>query len=167
MVVFINGVKKLRPGMKQLNESCFYCSVPDGNAGKSRASNHRRLRVSLPGTYEAMRCIPTACDRKYAVCSRVHPTGRRNHAALSAFDTLLSRSDQSLATKNQRLLLCLQRSRDPSRARIHRRRAGNRNPCREMKNSPMNPFSFLLILSSFQTVEQFIIISKIRVRRIF
>jgi hypothetical protein len=141
---------------KQLNESCFYCSVPGCNGARSRASNPRWLRASLLGKCEATRDIPTACGRKYAICSRVRPIGRRNRATLSVFDTWVFPFYQSLALRNQMLWLSRQRSRDPSRARIHRRRVGNKNLRREMNNSPIEAFSFLLIRLSSSAVEQFI-----------
>jgi hypothetical protein len=147
---------KLHLRTKQLNESCFYCSVPSCNGARSRVSNPCWLRASLLGKCEATRDIPTACGQKYAICSRVRPVGRHNRATLSVFDTRVSPFYQSLAPRNQMRLLYRQRSRDPSRARVHRRRVGNKNLRREMKNSPIEALSFLLIRSSSSALEQFI-----------
>jgi len=141
---------------KQINGSCFYCSVPGCNGARSMASNPCWLRASLLGKCEATRDIPMACGQKYAICSRVRPIGRRNRATLYVFDTRVSPFYQSLAPRNQLLWLYRQRSRDPSRARVHRRRVGNKNLRREMKNSPIEAFPFLLIRSSSSAVEQFI-----------
>jgi hypothetical protein len=96
---------KLSLRTKQLNESCFYCSVPGCNGARSMASNPCSLRASLLGKCEATRDIPTACGQKSAICNRVRPVGRRNRAALSVFDTLLPQSYQSLVPRNQMLWL--------------------------------------------------------------
>lgn len=120
------------------------------------ASNPCWLRAWLLGKCEATRDIPTACGRKYANYSRVHPSGRRNHAALSVFDTLLSQSYRSSASRNQPLWLSRERSRELSRAQIHRHRVGNKNLRRRMKNSPIETLPFLPIRSSSSTFRLFI-----------
>ncbi len=130
---------------KEINGSFFYGSVPGCSEVESRASNLCRLRVSLPGACEATRNIRTVYGRKDVICSLVRHEGRRIRAALCVFDTWLSRSCPSLASRNQLPWLYRRRSSVLSHERIHQHHAGSKNLRREMKHSPMKVLPFLLI----------------------
>lgn len=143
------------PRTKPLNGTCFYDSAFGCNDAGSRAGNYRWPHASLPEKYEATRDIPMVCGRQYANDNLVHPAEKHSREPLRGFDTWLFPFYPFSAAKNRLPWPCRQRSGNPFRARKHQRRVGNRNPRREMKNSPMAFLSFLQIRFSFSPVEQF------------